>query len=80
MAQRIKLKSMLIEEQKLSEQVAVKLSKNERGQVQELSDHYKVSTSKILRTAIGVMHKLMLEELKADGVHKFEGVKHNKPE
>ena len=62
----IKLKSMLIEEQKLSEQVAVKLSKNEREKLQELSDHYKVSTSKILRTAIGVMHKLMIEELKAE--------------
>ena len=69
---------MLIEEQKLSEQVAVKLSKNERGQVQELSDHYKVSTSKILRTAIGVMHKLMLEEMKEEGRLKFTGIKHEK--
>jgi len=61
MAQRIKLKSML-EEQKLSTQLAVKLSKSERDKVHDLSDHYGVSMGKIVRTAIGIMHDLMLEE------------------
>ena len=58
---KVDLKNML-EEQKLSTQLAVKLSKSERDKVHDLSDHYGVSMGKIVRTAIGIMHDLMLEE------------------
>ena len=60
----INLKELLKKDEKMSEQVAVKLSNSQMQKVKQMEAYYNVNTSKIMRAAVEALHNFMIQESK----------------
>ena len=58
----------------------MKMTKSDKQKLLEIAEFYGSTKSKVMRTALHMVHRIMKEEMEEASLVKFTGVKHNKPE